>query len=150
MDRESEIVELFCRILANVRRQFRKCHILIENTKCFKDVSCTVSHAEKNLTLQGESQKCVEVSFSLDSELPEVTEDGRYSVGVSVAVYKLQDKWLCQADVGWSVLELGWDGFRDFSSEYETLQELIDELPMFTSQALDEYVKMINLGNEPV
>lgn len=105
----------------------------------FADVGCTVSHSEKDMIDANGRERSVEISFSLDSELPRPTDSGRYSIGVSVALYHLSGKWVCHGDVGWSCIDSGWEEFQSEESEYLSLSELRRGIPSVVSRLLKAY-----------
>lgn len=141
---DTQVVADFCRILARVRSQFREAHIAVENSGRFAGVSCTVSHAEKDLIDGDKRVDAVEVSFSLDCDLREVTSDGKYSLGGSVAIYIVENAWKCYGDVGWSHRETGWEDFASMEAEFASFQDLLIGLPEFTERVLCSYNDLTN------
>jgi len=139
MTSESQAIVDFCRILARTRDRFRESEIAAERSDCFADVSCTMSHGEKGIIVGNTRTESVEISFSLDSELCEVSSDGRYSVGASVAIYNFDGVWKCYGDVGWSCLEVGWEDFVSEEAEFDSLEQMKDGFLGFVENLLNCY-----------
>jgi hypothetical protein len=97
----------FCRLLARVRKLFRETHIYAEKQPCFKKVTTTVSHSEKDIITIKDRLPAVEVSFSVDGDLTKIFDGEKYSLGASVAIFYVQNEWRLEGDVGWSCSESG-------------------------------------------
>jgi len=144
MSQESQTIVEFCRVLACVRTLFRDSHIAAENSGHFADVKCTVSHAEKDLLVGEKRVGSIEVSFSLDGELPMITDDVKYSLGASVAIYNMDDDWACRGDVGWSHRDSGWEEFTSMDTKFTSLAQLGDGLSQFVESVLRNYGDLVN------
>ncbi len=143
MNEQDEVIVDFLRMLARIRKMFREAHIEAEKAPCFRSVGTTVSHGEKDLIENGNRKNAVEVSFSLDSELKQVTDGERYSLGVSVALYRVNSQWRVEGDVGWSCLKLGWDDIDYFEMTAETTEDLQQSLEPFVAKTLERYHRAI-------
>ncbi len=139
MTSESQAIVDFCRILARTRKRFRQSHIAAEKSGCFADVSCTTSHGEKGLIDGNTRNSSVEISFSLDSELREVSNNGCYSAGASVAIYNVDGVWKCYGDVGWSCLDIGWEEFLSEEAEFDSLEQMKTGFLDFVEAILKAY-----------
>jgi len=139
MNEENLLIASFCRLLARVRKMFRELHIHAEKQPCFNGVTTTVSHDEKDLMDSQKRTNAVEVSFSLDSDLKEVKDGDKHSLGVSIAIYFADNEWRIEGDVGWSCYELGWDDIDHFETVARTPHELEDVLEEFVAQTLGRY-----------
>ncbi len=84
------------------------------------------------------------MSFSLDSELRTITDDGKYSIGASVAIYNVDGDWACRGDVGWSHRDSGWEEFTSMDTKFSSLAELRDGLPAFVERVLRSYGDLVN------
>ena len=133
----------FCRLLARVRKLFRETHIYAEKQPCFKGVTTTVSHSEKDIITINERLPAVEVSFSVDGDLNEVIDKEKYSLGASIAIFYVQDEWRVEGDVGWSCFESGWDDYESFEMVAKNTIELEGELESFVNKTLNSYKSAI-------
>jgi len=132
----------FCRLLALTESLFRKAAVNIRKYGYFKTVEWSTAHAERPLTDGSNRIDTVEVSYSLDCDLPEVTEDGSYSIGASVAIRFVCDHWRCEGDVGWSQ-KLGWSEYKSREIRLDSLAELHAQLPDFVKFVLADYGTLI-------
>ncbi|WP_146119189.1 hypothetical protein [Blastopirellula marina] len=144
MTSETQAVVDFCRLLARTRKRFRQSHISVESSGRFANVSCTTSHGEKELVDGNSRNRSVEISFSLDSELHEVLRDGRYSLGVSVAIYNVDGVWKCYGDVGWSCRDTGWQEILSEEVDFVSLEQMKTGFLGFVERILVGYEGLVN------
>jgi len=143
---ETKIIVEYCHMLGSIRRMFRRAHIAIERSGRFKDVTCTVSHAEgQHAVVFGEKQRIdtVEVSYSLDCELFQETADGRYSLGASFALRHMGERWRCEGEIGWSCRDSGWEDFESLEITVDSVLESRSEIEAFVERILKSQAGLI-------
>ena len=153
MNKEDEAIVEFCSALALVRERFRAVHICLEQKPFLRQVTTTVSHARGNFNealLRGRQRAGeqaaygVEISYSLDAELPEPIASDKYSLGASIAIRSLGGRWLLQAEVGWSCKSCGWEEHQAFEREAATAREVVIALPGFCDEVLSCYKTFVD------
>ena len=153
MKNEDESIVQFCVVLAKTREMFRSEHIHAEMGTLFKQVTTTISHACGNFNeslLKGlpvfndQTVFGVEISYSLDAELKEMIDDDKYSMGASLAIRSLGNRWLLQGEVGWSCKSCGWDDYESFEQDVDSARDLVKVLPEFCGKMLSSYRALVD------
>lgn len=125
--------------MAHARSGFRELHIATERDPLFISVSTILAPI-------GESREEAMLSLSLLADLRRPIDQSRSGLGVAIELRFVEDKWVIDAEVGWSGKDIGWDAIDSRSSVLISLAELEGEsgrmIEWLTTRFSEEAAKM--------
>lgn len=79
------------------------------------------------------------ISFSINADLIEPIDNDLHSLGLSFTVFKKNDYWCFQGEVGWSSYNLGFDEENSIEENYNDLETLLSEIHTNKNTLLNFY-----------
>jgi len=147
MKKEELLILRFMQLLATLRAIFRKTHIFLESVERFKMVSTHVipfQQIENSFENSDQETLGVSISFAIDADLKQPSDVNHASIGVSLKLWHVENRWKAEAEIGWSGSDIGWDPFDDKEIETDNIEQLIDKLPEFTETFLDHFKRVVS------
>lgn len=127
--------------LAEARAKFRDVHIAMQKDRQFCEVSTDV--------FPGKTQACeyadygVTLSVALNCELCKPISEDKKALGMSVLVRHSNGVWVCEFELGWSGLAVGWDAFDSTTVESATIEMLLEDIPSGTNQLCEKFLEFV-------